>query len=175
MLGKEKCKVLRSVRRIIAKANQIPFESPDCTHAGSCPGTCPLCESELKYLEEQLQKRRAEGKPVKLAGLCVGMDRRPSPEQHPSPVREYKRDESASLPPDLGRELAGVPVRPDRDFSQYPSDQPDSPWNPDEEILGDVRGTYDFPSDQPDSPWDPDEEILGDVRGPYDYPPDQYY
>ena len=74
MLGKDKCRILRTVRRMIAEANEIPFDSPDCTQEGPCLGTCPKCESELRYLEQQLQKRRAEGREIELAELCAGVD-----------------------------------------------------------------------------------------------------
>ena len=36
-------------------------------------GTCPRCESELRYLEKQLERRAALGKTVTLAALCTGM------------------------------------------------------------------------------------------------------
>ena len=179
MLGKEKCKVLRTVRRMIAKANHISFESPDCTHTGSCPGTCPLCESELKYLERELQKRRSEGKPVRLAGLCAGMDMDRSPEQPPSPPKVETEDELAPLRPGDGRALDDMPVRFDWESSRDLSDPPDSPWDFRTHLAGvpappDWQSSRD-PADQPDSPWDPGEEVLGHILGPDDVPPYQDY
>ena len=73
MLGKEKCRILKDVRRRIADENDIPFVTEECTHKGSCRGTCPRCESELRYLEKQLARRTALGKKVTLAALCTGM------------------------------------------------------------------------------------------------------
>ena len=73
MLGKEKCRILKEIRRRIADENDIPFVTEECTHKGNCRGTCPRCESELRYLEKQLARRTALGKTVTLAALCTGM------------------------------------------------------------------------------------------------------
>ena len=73
MLGKQKCKILKEIRQRIADENDIPYVTEECSHKGSCRGTCPKCESELRYLEQQLQKRQAMGKKVALAALCAGM------------------------------------------------------------------------------------------------------
>lgn len=73
MLGKEKCRILKEIRRKIADENDIPFVTEECTHKGNCRGTCPRCESELRYLEKQLARRTAVGKTVTLAALCTGM------------------------------------------------------------------------------------------------------
>ena len=73
MNGKEKCRILKEIRRRIADENDIPFVTEECTHKGNCRGTCPRCESELRYLEKQLERRTALGKTVTLAALCTGM------------------------------------------------------------------------------------------------------
>ena len=73
MLGKKKCKMLRQIRRTIADENGIPFITEDCRYKGDCKGTCPKCESELRYLEEQLAKRRALGIKVTVSALAVGL------------------------------------------------------------------------------------------------------
>ncbi len=73
MPGKEKCRILREIRRRIAEENDIPYVTRECTHRGECRGTCPRCESELRYLEEQLRRRRALGKRVAVAALCAGL------------------------------------------------------------------------------------------------------
>ena len=73
MLGKEKCRILKEIRRKIADENDIPFVTEECTHKGNCRGTCPRCESELRYLEKQLERRTALGKTVTLAALCTGI------------------------------------------------------------------------------------------------------
>lgn len=69
--GKTTCKVLKEVRRKIADANGIPLQERECTHTGDCAGTCPYCESEVRYLERELSKRRALGKAVAVAGIAL--------------------------------------------------------------------------------------------------------
>ena len=73
MQGKQKCRILREIRRRIAEENDIPLVTRECRHRGACSGTCPRCESELHYLEEQLRRREALGKRVGAAALCLGM------------------------------------------------------------------------------------------------------
>lgn len=59
------------MRRKIADANGIPLQERECTHTGDCAGTCPYCESEVRYLERELSKRRALGKAVAVAGIAL--------------------------------------------------------------------------------------------------------
>lgn len=73
MQGKQKCRMLREIRRRIADENDIPFVTQECSFQGECKGTCPKCESELRYLEQQLARREAVGKRVAVAALCAGM------------------------------------------------------------------------------------------------------
>ena len=73
MLGKDKCKILKEIRQRIADENDIPYVTRECGYHGECTGTCPRCESELRYLEQQLERRRSLGKRVSVAALCVGM------------------------------------------------------------------------------------------------------
>ena len=67
--GKRICQALKELRKRIADANNIPFEMEECTHQGDCPGTCPKCESELRYLMDSIDKREQEGEPVVLDGI----------------------------------------------------------------------------------------------------------
>ena len=71
--GKRTCNVLKAVRLEIAKANEIKFEPHECHHEGPCAGTCPACEAEVKYLEQQLQMRRVLGRAVVLTGIAAGL------------------------------------------------------------------------------------------------------
>lgn len=73
MIGKEKCKMLKQIRMEIAKENDIQMVIEECTHQGRCKGTCPKCEAEVAYLEEQLEKRRSLGKAVCVAGISAAM------------------------------------------------------------------------------------------------------
>ena len=69
--GKRTCEILKDVRRKIAQENDIALTERECTHEGDCRGTCPYCESEVRYLERELSKRRALGKAVTVAGIAV--------------------------------------------------------------------------------------------------------
>ena len=73
MLGKKKCRILKEIRQKIADENDIPYVTHECRFQGECKGTCPKCESELRYLEEQLAARAAAGKRIAIAALCAGM------------------------------------------------------------------------------------------------------
>lgn len=73
MIGKEKCRILKEIRQKIADENDIAYVTCECTYQGDCKGTCPKCESELRYLEEQLAARAAAGKRIAIAALCAGM------------------------------------------------------------------------------------------------------
>lgn len=71
--GKKVCNSLKQVRKQIADANGIPYEVTDCKHQGDCRGTCPKCEAELRYIENQLSLRRAAGMAVTVVGLSLGV------------------------------------------------------------------------------------------------------
>ena len=71
--GKHKCETLKAIRKQIADANEIPYEPVVCTHKGDCMGTCPACESEMRYIENQLNIRKMAGKAVKIVGLATVM------------------------------------------------------------------------------------------------------
>ncbi len=73
MRGKNKCKILKQIRQKIAEENDIPLVTKECTYQGECSGTCPRCEAELRYLEQQLARRQALGKTVTVAALSVGL------------------------------------------------------------------------------------------------------
>lgn len=70
--GKQTCKILKDIRRHIAEANDIEFVTSECRYKGDCLGTCPKCEAEVHYLEQQLRKRQLAGKLVNLAGISAG-------------------------------------------------------------------------------------------------------
>ena len=64
MTGKEKCRILRDVRRKAAELNEIEYNFKECTHEGPCKGVCAFCDNELRELEALIEERRAEGLPV---------------------------------------------------------------------------------------------------------------
>lgn len=71
--GKQTCNILKEIRRQIAEANGIEFITSECRYKGDCRGTCPKCEAEVRYLEQQLRARTLAGKTVALAGISAGM------------------------------------------------------------------------------------------------------
>ena len=71
--GKDICKRLKDVRCEIARANGIEFVTSECSFKGECTGTCPKCEAEVRYLEQQLSLRRRAGKTVAVAGIAASM------------------------------------------------------------------------------------------------------
>lgn len=71
--GKRTCRILKEIRRQIAEANDIEYVVEECQYKGDCKGTCPKCEAEVRYLEEQLHRRQMLGKAVVVAGLSLGV------------------------------------------------------------------------------------------------------
>ncbi|MBO7382301.1 MAG: hypothetical protein J6Y87_06685 [Muribaculaceae bacterium] len=71
--GKKVCETLKAIRSEIAAANEIDYKPIECHHEGDCAGTCPACESEVRWLESMLRKRQALGKAVTIAGMSVAM------------------------------------------------------------------------------------------------------
>lgn len=71
--GKKICKILKEIRQQIAEKNDIEYITSECTFQGECQGTCPKCEAEVRYLENELRKRRQLGKVVVIAGVSLGV------------------------------------------------------------------------------------------------------
>lgn len=63
---------MKEIRQEIARANDIALVTSECRYQGDCAGTCPKCEAEVAYLEQQLNLRRMAGKTVMLTGLAAG-------------------------------------------------------------------------------------------------------
>ena len=87
MKGRDKCELLNEVRQKIAEKNDIEFTVYECTFEGDCTGTCPKCESEVRYLEEELTKKQARGEKINLEGIfnieetCSGYIEEPPTEE----------------------------------------------------------------------------------------------
>lgn len=73
MDGKSKCKILKEIRAKIAQENDIEYVTSACKFQGNCSGTCPKCEAEVRYLEEELQKRQVLGKKIAVAGVAAAL------------------------------------------------------------------------------------------------------
>lgn len=69
MIGKEVCKRLKAYRIDLAKANGIDFKPKECNFEGKCPGYCPACDEEIRYLENELRKKAENGETIKLEWL----------------------------------------------------------------------------------------------------------
>lgn len=69
--GKYICNTLKAVRLDIARANGIKYEPRECHHEGDCAGTCPACESEMRYLEREIARKRSIGKAALVAGVSL--------------------------------------------------------------------------------------------------------
>ena len=82
--GKSICKELKAIRLRVAEANGIALELPwqsddgqqprigdECKYEGACDGTCPRCEAEVRYLEQELHRRTALGKAAAVAGVAM--------------------------------------------------------------------------------------------------------
>ena len=71
--GKSICSVLKTIRKQVADANGIEYEPRECQHQGDCRGTCPACEAEVRYIQQQLDIRRHLGKAVAVIGISAGL------------------------------------------------------------------------------------------------------
>ena len=69
--GKYICNALKAVRLDIARANGIEYTPKACKHEGECAGTCPACESEIRYLEREIARKRSMGKAALVAGVSL--------------------------------------------------------------------------------------------------------
>lgn len=71
--GRYICNNLKKIRLDIARANDIDYQPSPCNHTGDCDGTCPACESEVRYLERELSRRRSMGKAALIAGVSLSL------------------------------------------------------------------------------------------------------
>ena len=73
MNGKSKCRILKDIRKQIARENDIALVISECRYQGDCSGTCPKCEAEVRYLEQELRKRQLAGKAIAVAGIAAAL------------------------------------------------------------------------------------------------------
>ena len=127
MLGKEKCRILKQIRQRIADENDIPYVTRECGFQGECRGTCPRCESELRYLERQLALRASLGKRVAVAAICasVGLGTAAcspfAPEIEPDLMGETTCYVEPTEPPGIGTETGEVAWPEENDGDALPS------------------------------------------------------
>ncbi len=90
MNGKNRCRILKDIRKRIAEENGIEYVTTECKYKGDCLGTCPKCEAEVRYLERELERKRGLGKRVAIAGIAAGITAT-----------------AAGCTPDIGTEIGG--------------------------------------------------------------------
>ena len=142
-IGKRICKTLKELRKRIADANEIPFETDECTHKGDCLGTCPKCEDEVSCLMDSIEKR--ERKPVVIEGLMTDDELRQA-----FLIDSTDGMDDEDIINNVSR-TAGLPVMgdvpnrtiPDQEERVVPQPQGDA-FTPEIEILGDVRHIYSY-------------------------------
>lgn len=71
MTGKEKCRLLKQIRKEIAESNGIVYLTSECTFEGECRGACPKCDAEIRYLDGELQAKAARGEKITISGLSL--------------------------------------------------------------------------------------------------------
>ena len=134
MNGKSKCKVLKDIRKKIAEANDIAYVTSDCKYQGDCSGTCPKCEAEVHYLEEELAKRKNLGKIVAVAGIAATLV-----------------VASAGCDVTLPNQTAGAPLAQET-TSQTAETQPTTTEY--EELMGEPVLMGDMPMPEDEQSWD---------------------
>lgn len=136
MFGKEKCKMLKEIRAEIAKNNDIEFVTKECTHQGKCKGTCPACEAEVAYLEEQLEKRKALGKAVCVAGLSAAMVAGVV-QTNQANGKTSEINSSTCLSGPTEPTMGVIPITPDPTLTPTPEMPAGAPYIPDETTTPD--------------------------------------
>ena len=98
MNGRQKCEMINQIRKKVADNNGIDFVIYDCTFEGNCAGRCAKSDSELNYLEKELEKRQNEGLKLNIKRVFA-LDIKPKEtHQDKSPNRQEKLEELRENP-----------------------------------------------------------------------------
>ena len=175
MNGKAKCKYLKSLRKSIADKNGIPLNQRECTFEGECKGTCPHCEAEVRYIEEQLERKKKFGKAAVAVAMSATMmlaasgtpDVVPGDMPYEGPTEEVVVPEG--VPPEYPPEDVEIiePLEGDvayEDIEEPTMGEP-ADYTPEEEpvlLEGDVP--YELTEEDEDYP--SPEDIMGDIPMP---------
>ena len=141
MNGKSKCKILKQIRQQIAAENDISYVVSECKHQGDCLGTCPKCEAEVRYLEEELHKKQLMGKKVAVAGVAAtimlgtaGCDLidilSPNTGGEPLPPSGYEEQIPGRFPAPTDPTTMGKPTEPTTEPVEIPGEVVD--------VMGDI-------------------------------------
>lgn len=71
--GKQKCEMLKLIRKRIAEQNGIEYQPTSCHHHGECLGSCPKCEAETRLLQKQLILKQKEGRALHIVGIATSL------------------------------------------------------------------------------------------------------
>ena len=137
MNGKSKCKILKDIRKQIARENDIALVISECQYQGDCSGTCPKCEAEVRYLEQELRKRQQAGKAIAVAGIaaalmvssagCASFHPGDDPHSHTSSSQTETTADERPIP-------GGISFPPDEPLMGVPPETS----IPDESLMGDL-------------------------------------
>lgn len=140
MTGKEKCELLKAIRKNIAEMNGIEYYPEQCDHEGNCPGFCPRCDMEASYLMKELRKKEAAGSPIRIDTESLAQFETLTSE----PIEEEDDDSM------VGNTFTAGIIAPLED------------WDGDNlHLQGDVAMPDDF-DDDPDSETDDEGDALGE-------------
>lgn len=103
MTGKEKCKLLKQIRREIAESNNIVYLTSECHYEGECAGTCPKCDAEIRYLDGEIKKKILAGEEVTLSGISLDS----IAEENYTKIEETAVDGELDAGPLMGMEVCG--------------------------------------------------------------------
>ena len=143
--GKQTCKILKDIRRQIAEANDIEFITSECQYQGDCLGTCPKCESEVRYLEQQLERKRMAGKAITILGISAGLATMTSMTSCSSFTNKGANDKEQSEQVLLGDI---IPISEEDTIVASIEDVPSPPetkMQPEINTLGEITGDVDIP------------------------------
>lgn len=86
--GRERCMLLRQIRKEIAESNGIVYLSTECKIDGECSVPCPQCEAEIRYLDTEIRRLILSGAKFTLAGLTLNSEAEKAVvEKTPSPLQ----------------------------------------------------------------------------------------
>lgn len=121
--GKRICETLKAIRSEIASVNEIDYTPTPCDHEGDCDGTCPACESEMRWIERQLRTRKALGKAVTIAGVSMALSLGASAATPSSTGVDQKR--KTDVPKPRKRIIRGkIPMPPEKTENDSISNAP---------------------------------------------------
>ena len=117
--GKETCKILKEIRQQIASENGIELLISECKHQGDCAGTCPKCEDEVRYLENQLLVRKNLGHQISIVGMAASITAAvvlfscERPLEGMPPLEDLPSQDSITTPNDSADHLPSTFVMPE--------------------------------------------------------------